>query len=537
MRSSSEAPQGTFTHPQLGYLRPLDLSYPGTNTLRMKKTPILWKTIPLNCTLPPEIITMLGDFRAMVNRLISWGLYTRIHDAWEMRDSNYDWFASNYGGRYASHYLHSACSVASQLLASWLQVGGNLSKRPYMQNPFARLDQMLVKKSKVDRERVRLRITLAARQLVYIDLAIRHKQWHKYSKYRLGELVIVPDGIRLLFQVPDSREKSATLAGVDLNFNRVVIATSDGRVEEMDISRASEIQQNHRERRERMMTRLPAGSPKLRKLLQREGNRERHRIQGLLYEYRPEFLALLDGRSAFYEDLSTCTQDCLRDASGKKFRTKLSTWVHNQFQQTMILGSPKVSDWVYARGTSSYCPFCGSGVEHPTWRISRCHECSRDFDRDRLSSVSVLVRGMTTHRKGEPWVLARDALQPDVIKLLREQCIINVLQSPVEGKTQKAIPAGLWEVPAGIPLVPGGPFIPNAPPNGPDGGATSAGGLERQQGSGTAVMPRTGYGANKLDNCMLRCGLQGTDINYHTTCRKAHIPRGLPNNIGDRLPC
>ncbi len=45
-------------------------------------------------------------------------------------------------------------------------------------------------------------------------------------------------------------------------------------------------------------------------------------------------------------------------------------------------------------GTSSGCPVCGGKVKHPTWKISRCETCDRDYDRDRLASLAITLRGL-----------------------------------------------------------------------------------------------------------------------------------------------
>jgi len=45
-------------------------------------------------------------------------------------------------------------------------------------------------------------------------------------------------------------------------------------------------------------------------------------------------------------------------------------------------------------GTSSECPACGGRVKHPTWKMSRCETCGQDYDRDRLASLAIALRGL-----------------------------------------------------------------------------------------------------------------------------------------------
>ncbi len=56
--------------------------------------------------------------------------------------------------------------------------------------------------------------------------------------------------------------------------------------------------------------------------------------------------------------------------------------------------SPNRAIKVNPRGTSSECPVCGEKVKHPTWKMSRCENCDRDYDRDRLASLAISLCGL-----------------------------------------------------------------------------------------------------------------------------------------------
>ncbi|MEM4150862.1 MAG: zinc ribbon domain-containing protein [Conexivisphaerales archaeon] len=48
--------------------------------------------------------------------------------------------------------------------------------------------------------------------------------------------------------------------------------------------------------------------------------------------------------------------------------------------------------YVNPRGTSSECPVCGD--KHQAWGISKCETCGVDYDRDRLASLAITLRGL-----------------------------------------------------------------------------------------------------------------------------------------------
>ncbi len=442
----------------------------------MRRQPILRRVIPVGCPVPEEIQAMLADFRDMVNRLISWGLFERVRGPREMRDPNYQWFNKEYGGRYATHYLHSACSVACDLLSSWAKLGGDTSSRPYVQGPFARLDQMLVRVEQRDRDEIRIRIPLAPRRYAYMEAEVNHRFWNEYLGYRLGELTIVPDGIRLLVQVPDGRPTTDRVAAVDLNFHNAVAATSDGKIMEVNLKPIMILQDRMREKRKRAQKALPKNLQKQHKVLKRSRDRERNRVEDLLHEAARDFVALVEDRALCFEDLRTLSAE---DAEGRRFKERLSSWARDKFQDICEAKSgffPRKRN--YAGYTSSYCPFCNSKVRHPKWGDSRCPGCGLDFNRNRLAAVANLVRQIgPPHREGEPWTMVHEVLPSEVCEALRRQCLLTIPSSPrTIGQTDatSGSPVGLWEVP-GDPLFEApSPFIPNVTTSGPEGGATSA---------------------------------------------------------------
>ncbi|WP_337860418.1 zinc ribbon domain-containing protein [Ferroplasma sp.] len=59
------------------------------------------------------------------------------------------------------------------------------------------------------------------------------------------------------------------------------------------------------------------------------------------------------------------------------------------------------------RGTSSECPVCGGKLKHPAWKISRCTNCGQDYNRDRLASLAIALRGLDLC--GEPFPVSASA--------------------------------------------------------------------------------------------------------------------------------
>jgi transposase len=56
---------------------------------------------------------------------------------------------------------------------------------------------------------------------------------------------------------------------------------------------------------------------------------------------------------------------------------------------TQLGGRPK-SRWDFIRMS----PVCGGILEHPIWKISECNNCGLSYDRNRVSSLSISIRGL-----------------------------------------------------------------------------------------------------------------------------------------------
>jgi hypothetical protein len=388
--------------------------------------------IPVDCPISPELLLMMEDYKAITNHLISFGLHEKIglerHDyplaetdtsgkpkpippERELRDQNNEWFNDHYKGKYAAHYLDSAASFAMQIIESWRTNGGDITATPHIRKPIARLNNDLytIQESKPDGT-MRIRITIAPRQSVVMNIKVNHRHFSEWSLNRKGALVIVPYGLRLCFTDDAKIPKEKESAAYDFNFDRVVIARSDGEMKEVDLSDVLNIQKNHKKKRESVQQTMAHNPQKAQKIIKKHGEREHNRVNDLLHKKihgkDNEILTFIGSRHLGVEDLSGITQDILTDDKGVKFNAKMSSWIHGTFEDIIVHHHPD-SSLYYTRGTSKYCPFCSSKLTHPTWKQSRCPGCG-SFDRDWLEAVSGLVRTNTKHKKGESWAEVKD---------------------------------------------------------------------------------------------------------------------------------
>ena len=405
------------------------------------------RTISVSYTPGPELLAAMDLFREVTNHLIAYELQHRTRSPYKLRDANYAWFREHVHGRLAVHYLHSAASFANGIVKSWRKVGE--ARLPHLYKPVLRLDQMLARVKRKDSKGIKLQVTLAPRQYAMLDLRVKHKHWKDWSQFKLSEVTIRTDSVELPFQTQEIHTKAKHSAGIDLNFPVVAIATSDGRIHEIDISQVPRIQRAMKAKRERVQRKLPTNLAKQRKVLRKYREREHNRVENVLQHKSKEILGLVGDRNLVLENLRTTTKECLKDAKGRKFRAKLSSWPHGRLQEILAQNARGKTVEVYARGTSSTCPFCGGPVTHPTWRESLCPTHGL-FDRDMLASVSILARGQVALR-GQPFA-------PSVVASLQEQSALG----DDGARTPRTRPDNRCEAVIGdapnIPVDPGGVY-------------------------------------------------------------------------------
>ena len=93
--------------------------------------------------------------------------------------------------------------------------------------------------------------------------------------------------------------------------------------------------------------------------------------------------------------------------------------------------------YVDPRGTSSECPVCGEKLKHPAWKISRCDNCDRDYDRNRLASLAITLRGLDLC--GDPFPVSASASWQS---MKNEYLYLrNVPDMPEAGRTETAYAA------------------------------------------------------------------------------------------------
>ncbi len=164
------------------------------------------------------------------------------------------------------------------------------------------------------------------------------------------------------------------------------------------------IQNDFSRRRKEIQKHVRNPQKRDRKLQQTKG-RQRRRIKDELHKKSTAMVRDHPDTSFVFEDLTGIRKS--GENKEKKFRTYLNRWPYSMFQKMVEYKSGNRTMYVDPRGTSSECPVCGEKLKHPAWKISRCVNCDQDYDRDRLASLAITLRGLDLC--GDPFPVSASA--------------------------------------------------------------------------------------------------------------------------------
>ena len=368
------------------------------------KRTILWSYNP-----SPILLQYLEDMReairyGVMKSYLQWKNSGYVPSPIDLRREMKPWFDSRYS--YAKHHINPVCRSSVAILKSFKK-NHHKKRYPEVRRLSIRLDSELVK---IVGDKIR--ITIRPGEYDYITINARNKKWRGYSKYRIGEVLITDKIIAISFIFPNN-DLSDEKVGIDINFGSIVgTVVNKGEVKETFteyIPNIARIQNDFSRRRRQLQKHIKNKKKRYKKLKESRG-RQRNRIKDALHKLSSKIVSEHLESSFILEDLRTIKRNS--NNKSKKLRTNLNRWPYSQFQKMLEYKSQFRSIYVNPEGTSSECPVCGGRLDHPVWKMSRCKNCGRDYDRDRLASLAITLRGL--YLCGDPFPVSAIASLPSV---------------------------------------------------------------------------------------------------------------------------
>jgi putative transposase len=277
----------------------------------------------------------------------------------------------------------------------------------------------------LDRETGRLRIPIRGTEGVQLQLPL--SDWHRSFLsdpcWSLGSLTAVPGKIIVVvrMEAPKPYESERAIA-LDTNEDSLdgVVASDEGMIPTvLPFGGVRRIQETHFRRRRRLATKKAGDRRVMRRLLNREGRRERNRVRQRLHLVSKRLVQFAkSGKAAIVlEDLT------LHGAGGRSRRMnrRLSSWprseIHRQIEyKAALAGVPIIK--VNPAWTSKTCPVCGARRRDRVGQDFVCLMCDWEMDRQINAGLNILKTALASNEalaravRFQPGALRHDAMSP-----------------------------------------------------------------------------------------------------------------------------
>ncbi len=370
----------------------------------------------------PPLDWLLSEFRLLVNESIRIALQEGIRSRARLTRAAYQILSR--GHVVHKKYIPSAFEVALAVLKAHRRRlrKGKRSSVPYIRRRMLKAENQSYR---LDRETGRLRIPIRGTEGVQLHLPL--SEWHRSflsdPAWRLGSLTGVPGKIIVVVrtEAPKVYEPKGAIA-LDTNEDSLdgVLATNENMVlTSLTFGGVRQIQETHFRRRRRLATKKTHDRRVMRRLLNREGRRERNRVRQRLHLISTRLVQFTknDKSAIVLEDLT------LHGAGGRsrKMNRRLSSWprreIHRQIEyKAALAGVPVIK--VNPAWTSKTCPVCGARRRDRVGKDFVCLMCDWEMDRQLNAGMNILKTALASNEalaravRFQPGALRHDVVSP-----------------------------------------------------------------------------------------------------------------------------
>ncbi len=364
---------------------------------------------------------LLKEFRLIVNKSIRIALQGDLRSRARLARTAYADLSRDHA--VYKQYIPSAFEVALGCLKARRRRlrKGKAASQPYMKRLMLKAENQSYR---LDRDTGRLRIPIRAREHVEIDLPLGawHRRFLDDPEWGLGSLTVVPGKVIVVVrkEAPKAYEPEAAIA-LDTNedsLDGVMAAADEARLLSVSLGGVRRVQATHFRRRRRLARKKANDRRVKRRLLAREGRRERNRVKQRLHVVSKGLVeaAKVSRAAIVLEDLT------LHSAGGRSRRMnrRLSSWprreIHRQIEyKAALVGVPVLK--IDPKYTSKTCPVCGARRRDRVGKVFEC-PCGWRMDRQLNAGLNILRTALASNEalaravRFQPGALRDDAMSP-----------------------------------------------------------------------------------------------------------------------------
>ncbi len=353
-----------------------------------------FKSVKQSYALSPELLTVLDEFRRMVNDCIRIGLTENVTSMKTLSKKAYHELA---GYDVPTYYRLTAISKAAGILRNYRHA---LRRKLGVKKPYAtRL--MLVDCYGFRIINGKLRLPIKTREYVYIPLntyVLRSIEDHTIRSVSLTACTV-----SVAFSKEVAQMKPAGLIGIDRNLDNVTIADSRGSIQKYDLSRATKIKENCRQAK----MGFKRNDYRIRKqVYAKYGGIQRNRVGSILHNTSADIVKQAKEKQLgiVMENLKGVRKLYRKgNGRGRDYRARMNSWSFAELQRQIEYKARWEGIPIYYVNpfrTSSVCAKCGSVITECAGRKVYCPCCDGLKDRDENAALNIVNAGLRFSLKG-----------------------------------------------------------------------------------------------------------------------------------------
>ncbi|TLZ70440.1 MAG: IS200/IS605 family element transposase accessory protein TnpB [Methanobacteriota archaeon] len=367
---------------------------------------------------------LLREFRLIVNKSIRIAVEGNIRSRTKLARAAYAELSREHA--IYKQYIPSAFEVALGALKAYrrrIRKGNGLTgARPYLNRLLLKAENQSYK---LDRKTGLIRIPVSGRRGLEFVLPLSrwHRQFLDDREWTLGSLTLIPGKLLLVVRRDAPRPPQAegsialdtnedSLDGVFADANRAMLLS-------VPLGGVRSVQATHFRRRRRLSQKKSGDVRVLRRLLAREGRRERNRVRQRLHRVTKELIC-----AARVKNAAIVLEDLAFNGIGgrsRRMKRRLSSWprgeMHRQIDYKAALAGVSVIK-VNPAWTSKTCPVCGARRRDRVGKDFVCLVCDWEMDRQHNAALNILKSALTSNEalaravRFQPGALRHDVVSP-----------------------------------------------------------------------------------------------------------------------------
>jgi len=347
------------------------------------------KTIQQNYMLSSELLGVLEQFRRMLNDCIRIGLET---GATSLKSLSLKAYKELKGYEVPSAYKLCAISRATGVLRNYRKAK---RKGKRVREPCARRLQLTTCYGFKIKDGCLL-IPFRPKEPITIRLNQHTLAVLSKSGGAVRSVTLTVDRLSIAYAKEVSEIQPEGLVGIDRNLDNLTLADSSERVEQFDLTKATEIKSKYR----MVKAHFKRNDVRVRKrIFQKYGEKEQSKVQHIFHNASKHIVedAKARGFGIVMEDLKGIRKLYRKgNWQGRYFRGRMNSWSFYELQRQIEYkarweGLPVF--YVKSYGTSSRCSMCGHRLSEEN-RTVKCPSCGFTVDRDVNAAKNILARGM-----------------------------------------------------------------------------------------------------------------------------------------------